>query len=143
MGLFSKFKKKNVKEAEKRTATHILVQMMQQRIYSYPHSYFIQAAPKNFNFKGRQLMGLMRTCPQCGQTKPLHGGFRQNRDKKLYAPVCKECEAGNSQRIKELAEKTNLKSYIQKSWTKLCPKIDEKEMDLFIYNLKQIYYNQK
>jgi hypothetical protein len=53
MGLFSKFKKKNVKEAEKRTATHILVQMMQQRIYSYPHSYFIQAAPKYFNFKGR------------------------------------------------------------------------------------------
>ena len=90
-------------------------------------------------------MGLMRTCPNCGLTKPLHGGFRQNRDKKVYAFICKECEAKAAEtriRTRELAEKTNLKSYILKSWKKLCTKIDEKEMDLFLYNLKEVYYNQ-
>lgn len=86
-------------------------------------------------------MGLMRTCKNCGTTKELRGSFHYDRDRKTYSNVCKECEAAEGIRIQELHQKANLKSYIKKTWMKLCTMIDEKEMDMLLYNLKQIYYN--
>lgn len=88
-------------------------------------------------------MGLMRTCQICGKTKELRGNFHYNRDTKKYLNVCKECAAADDVRIRELVHKTNLKSYIIKSWKKLCEMIDEKELDQILFNLKEIYYNQK
>ncbi len=88
-------------------------------------------------------MALMRICPECGQAKELRGNFHYNRDTKKYNAICKECEAADDTRIRELAQKANLKSYIQKSWTRLCSIIDEKEMDMILFNLREIYYNHK
>ena len=56
MGIFSKgLKKYKEKKAAKYKykAENILVGMMQQHIYRYPHSYFIRKAPKNLKFKRR------------------------------------------------------------------------------------------
>lgn len=53
MGLLEKFKKKNTKKKHGAAAANILVEMMKERIYTYPHNYFIQKAPKHFNFIGR------------------------------------------------------------------------------------------
>lgn len=88
-------------------------------------------------------MGLMRECEKCHQVKELRGGFHYDRDRKRYSKVCKECEANEMLRVKELCEKANLRSYIQKSWKKLCPMMDEKECDQQLYHLRQIYDENK
>jgi len=83
-------------------------------------------------------MGLMRTCKACGKTKKLRGNFKLDRDGKVYSDVCKECSSYDL-RIRELSEKNNLKTYVLRSWKKLCPLISEPELDQLLFKLKQTY----
>lgn len=86
-------------------------------------------------------MGLIRTCKICGKTKELHGNYRMH--KRIYSDICKECESDHDDIIRQIVNKANLKKSLFNSWNKLSCMMDEKELDQVLFNLKQIYYNQK
>jgi len=88
-------------------------------------------------------MGFTKKCECCGQIKELRGGFKYTRATKQYSPICKECQAKDINSKSGSWQKSEHKRHLKRSWEKLCPLMNQAEVDQMIYNLKIIYEDSK
>lgn len=79
-----------------------------------------------------------KKCSKCGEVKDIRQ-FRYMRAQRRYNAYCKACECLYTKEYRSKYRKENLIQQIQKHWTELCENMSQCELDMRIYNLKEIY----